>query len=578
MTTPAVAHTAEFQRIASLPRRVWRAEDLDFLAVELTEILRAPGGSMKLRPAQALAIHDAGVHGGAFIPLGVGDGKTIPSMLIPLVLRAERPLLLLPGGLVENAQRARRDLAKHWRIPTSLRIMSYDFLSRAPPVGEQNELESYRPDLIIADEAHRLKNKHAAVTRKVARYMHAWPLTRFVALSGSFMDTSLKDYAHILIWCMKLGAPAPTNTEEIDEWAAALDEFVDPLARRPPGALLEFSTQEERATLSPHIAARRGFQRRLNETPGVVATIGEGEHVGASIYLRSRTYDVKPVTDQHIARVRSEWITPDGWELLFAPEKWAHVCAMALGLYYRWDPRPPREWLDARRAWNSFIREIIAHGRTYDSDKHVRDAIDAGALKPRERQALGAELLATWRAIEPTFTPNVVPEWFDDSALHAVAKWMKHPGLVWTEHTFFAERLAKLTGARYFGAGGFDAAGAYIEDASPKECVIASLDANREGKNLQAIWHRCLFVGVPSRATWYEQGIARFHRPGQRADVVEVDVLLGCRENFDAIQTALAGAGAIHDTTGKKQKLLIADVVLPAEHEVNAWHTPRWSK
>lgn len=381
---------------------------------------------------------------------------------------------------------------------------------------------------------------------------------------------SIKDFAHILRWCLKLSAPIPVTNEETEEWAEALDHGVDPMARRRPGALLNLCTAEERATYEQHVAARHGFRRRLTETPGVVATVGEGEHVGCSIYLEGIRHHVSAETEANFLRLREAWETPDGWQLMSAVEVWQHAQEMALGLYYRWNPRPPEEWMNARREWNQFARATISRSRTYDSPLHVANACDAGDLD--------ASALRKWRDVEPTFKPNVEAVWCDDSALHACAEWMRKPGLVWTEHRFFAQRLAKHTGLPYFGAKGFAADGTYIEDCTPGTSAIASIDANREGKNLQGLWNRNLLVCPPGNASWEEQTIARTHRPGQMADEVIVDVLLGCRENFDAIMHALEAAQAIQDTTGKVQKLLLADVTLPTVAEIDAIRSPRWTR
>jgi len=560
-----VTYTAEFRRVTALPRRVWAADDLDTLARELTAILRTPQGTMSLRPVQALALHDAGTERGLFGAVGVGEGKTIISLLMPVVLGAQRPILLLPGGLIEKTQRARRELSVHWRIPTSLRIMSYDILGR---VSAAEELNTYQPDAIICDEVHRLKNRRAAVTRRVARYMHDYPLTAFCGMSGSVMDKSLTDFAHLLLWALKTKAPIPTSREEIEEWAEALDHGVDPLARRRPGALLAWAEDGQEDV---YVRARHGFRRRLTETPGVVATVGEGEHVSCSIYVRGIRHAVSAVTEANFLKLRSEWATPDDWQLMTGADVWRHAREMALGLYYIWSPRPPDDWREARRAWNAFVRETISHSRTYDSELHVANACDQGRLDPA---ALNA-----WRRIKPTFVPNVVPVWCDDTALDVCAEWLgKSPGLVWTEHRFFAERLAERTGIPYYGAGGFSADGRYIEDAKAGDSAIASIDANREGKNLQTIWHRNLMVCPPSSATWWEQTIARTHRPGQTADEVIVDVLLCCREDWDACQDALAAALAVQDTTGKSQKILLADVTLPTEEEIHAIRSPRWQR
>lgn len=568
MTSPAVEHTGEFQRVAALPRRVWSSADLAQLAAELTAILRLPNPAKReeLRPMQALALHDAAICRGLFAPLGVGEGKTLITMLLAIVLGAQKPLLLLPGGLVEKAQNDRRELAASWRVTTHLRVHSYDLLGR---VEAADELHTYRPDLIIADEAHRLKNKRAAVTRRVARYMHDFPMTTFCALSGSFMDQSIVQYAHILCWCLKTQAPIPLNGEETREWAEALDHDVDPLARRRPGALLKLCAPAE-LEHPPATAARLGFQRRLTETPGVVATVGEGLEIKASIHIVAHIHDVAPVTEANFEKLRRGAIAPDDWPLKNGVDWWRVAQELALGLHYAWDPRPPEWWLQPRAAWGKFVRDVISRSRTWDSELHVANACDAGRID-------GAALEA-WRAVREKFIPNVVPVWHDDSAINACARWMQAPGLVWSEHGFFAQRLAERTGAPYYGSGGFAPDGRYIERHPAGSSAIASIDANREGKNLQAIWNRMLFVCPPSSATWWEQTIARVHRPGQTAERVVVDILLGCRENFDAVVKALTAAQAVQETMGKRQKLLLAEVRLPTEQEIDALPSCRWRR
>ena len=586
---PEVAHTAELQRVAELPRRAWTQADLEQLAGELTTILslRSPacgpnapdavlckvcGCPLRLKLPQALALHDIGTEGGLFGPIGVGEGKTLITLLAPVVLGARKPLLLIPANLIEKTQRERLELSRHWHIPNTLRLFSFTKLGL---VQSADELETYAPDLIICDEVHKLKNKRAAVTRRIARYMHDHPLTKFVGVSGTVMDKSLSDFAHISIWALKLRAPVPTTTEDIEQWAAALDEGVDPLARMRAGALLIFCTPGELAEHPEHVAARHGFRRRLTETPGVVATVGEGEHVDCSIYVTGIRHPVKPVTEANFLRLRKDWKTPEGEQsitadgegLMRAADVWRHAQEMALGLYYRWNPAPPQEWLTARTNWNAFVRETISRGRTYDSMLHVANGCDAGHLD--------GTTLDAWRLVRDTFVPNVEAVWFDDSAIEWCVEWLKKPGLLWTEHRFFAQRLAEIAGVPYYGAKGYDGRN-YIEDERPGSSAIASIDANREGRNLQKLWNRNLLVCPPSSSAWIEQVIARTHRPGQAADEVIVDVLLGCRENWDAVQKAIVGAQAVKDITGKMQKLLLADITMPTEAEIEAGRSPRW--
>ncbi len=573
--TDIIRHTAELARIKALPRRDVNADQVftERLIEELTEALKTPAGMMRLRAIQAHALHDIGTHGGGFFPIGVGEGKTLISLMAAWLLDSVRSILLLPAGLIEKTVRDRDRLLPHWMIPHSLRLFSYEMLGR---VQAADELETWAPDLIICDEVQRLKNPDAAVTRRVDRYMASHPSTRFVALSGTIMDRSLLEFGHILRWCLKGDAsPIPKEDHEYTEWALAIDEKVESDRRYKAGALLSLIDGLKDDGAVDITRARRAFQRRLVETPGVVATTGDGESVKCAIHVRAITYPMRPITDAHLHRLRSEMKTPDeDWDVE-PVDVWRHARELALGFHQVWDPRPPDEWCEARSAWFSYVRRVLSRTDTLDSPQHVEFAILSGEIRGE-----GAELLAAWRAIEPTFIPNPVPVWHDDSALKVAAKWVskKGPaGIVWTEHLPFAERLAEVTGASYFGAKGLDAAGTFIEDAPAGETIIASIDANREGLNLQWKWSRNLFVSPEESPSRWQQSIARTHRPGQAADEVTVDIFLGCLEHVRAWRGALAGAAAVHQTTGAQQKLLLADILdWPSDFEIESFSGARW--
>jgi hypothetical protein len=563
----SVRNTPELQRVLALPRR--RLVDQPSLAAELTEVLRTPTGTMRLRDVQGQALQEIGTQGGLFGPIGVGEGKTLITLLAAYILDARRPLLLLPAGLIEKTNRERAKLAAHWRIPTNLRLMSYEILGRVQSAGE---LEVIAPDLIIGDEIHKLKNRRAAVTRRIARWMHEHPETRFVGLSGTIMRKSLTDFAHILRWCLKDNAPVPRTVEETEEWALALDEQVSDEARFDPGALLRFTTPDDGD--EPTTAARRGFQRRLLETPGVVSAT-QGERVDCSIYVRAKRYEMSQVTAAHVLKLRTDMVTPDDWELMTGAEVWMHARQLALGFHSIWDPRPPEPWRRARKAWNRYVRDVLSRSRTLDSPDHVARAIDDG------RMPEGKAVLDAWRAVRDTFRPNVVAVWHDDSALRVCADWMRTPGVVWTEHVPFAERLAEMTGAQYFGAKGLTARGESIEDErvlDARRPIIASIDANREGRNLLTRWNRMLFVSPPAGSDEWQQAMARLHRPGQQADEVEVDVFLGCVEHADAFRKALTGAAVVRDTMGEEQRLLLADISWPSDDEIASYRGPMWGE
>jgi hypothetical protein len=704
-----VRHSSDLERILKLPRRSQSAVEFgETIAEEMTELLKTPQGTQKLRAVQAAALHDIGTLGGLFGPIPVGFGKTLISLLAPYVLDAQRPLLVLPAALIKKTKIEQAKYAEHWRVPSNLQIISYEMLGR---VQAATFLEEMNPDLVIFDEVHRAKNKRAAVTRRLIRYMRSRPNTMVVALSGTVMRKSLLDFGHILRWCLKKNAPIPETDVELEEWAQALDEKLEDYERADLGALKVFS-----GGLDDLDAVRRGFKERLISTPGVVAvTGGEDDLVTCSLRISALKYNVAPVTEQHIENLRNDMLSPDGWQYTQAVDVWRVSKELALGFhyvrvekskYYEWlktqkqsrngstiksttenirprsalsnelgvrptraatesqfastskkieivtlkrlaeidsaqstasarptinscsstnggralsvesqkqsgytsttttrlglfeafsaDPaieasdysrtmesgyreqfptfvtqnRPPREWLNARSQWASFVRETLSKSRTLDSELQVAQACQAGRLDPT--------LLNNWLAIKDSFHAETVAYWHDDSALRVCVEWMREPGIVWVEHQFFGHCLAALSGKKYYGAKGLTDRGEFIDDASPKHAVILSIDANKEGRNLQHKWSRNLVTAPPEGADVWQQMLGRTHRPGQIADEVEVDVLLGCKEHANAWRRALSAAEAIRDTTGADSKLLLADVDWPSEDEIAGYAGARW--
>lgn len=492
---------------------------------------------MSLRDIQKQSLWELGLNGGFFGPQRVGCGKTISTLLSALIVGAKRPLLLIPASLLEKTERDRRDLAKHWRLPTFLRVVTYESLSR---VSAETLLTYYRPDMLILDECHRVKNKRAGVTRRVDRYIRANPDVIVAAYSGTIIGKSIKDFAHILRWALKSRAPVPKTEDETDIWADALDEDVNFLSRVDPGPL--GGDIEE---------ARKKFRDRLLNTPGVVASLNSD--IPNALNIFGHVFPVNQVTEDNFKLLRADWARPDGEKFSEAAKLWMYARELALGLHYAWNPSPPQEWLTARRNWKSFAREIISRSRTLDTEMHVAQAVDAGTIKSPE--------LAAWRAIRDSFKINVVPIWHDDSALKWCENWLKKPGICWVEHVFFAQELARRTGLPYFKEEGMNAQGLFIEDA--KGPIIASRDSNATGRNLQKTWSRNLIVSPFPDAKLLEQLIGRTHRDLQPEDEVTVDVLFGCRENIESWDKAIARAKTISQLTGHEQKILNATIDLP---------------
>ncbi len=541
----AVSRTRDFERIEALPRRQWDAEPGLSQATEiLTEELARPCGGMRLWKLQAAALRDIVLCYGGFFPIPVGGGKALISLLAPVALRAQRPVLFVPAQVRKQTKaHVLPDMRQHWKLHPGLRIFGYSELSLAK---NAELLERLSPDLIILDEAHRAKNLQSGRTKRLVRYFRSHPETMCIALSGTIAKRSIKDFAHIIRWCLKERSPLPTSWHELCDWADCLDADVPERNRMAPGALARFCREDENP--------RQGFRRRLMETPGVVSS--SKERLGVSLRIRARPLRIPPSAAKIMDEVRASWETPNGDYLTEAIEVWRQMRQLALGFWYRWDPPAPDAWMEARKAWKSYVRETLrTNRRRLDTELQVwNDCKKRGSGK-------GVDEWRAWNTIRDTFKPNTVAEWISDFAIEDCCRWAdarrrdKEPGIIWTEHGAFAARLSEKSGAIYHGAGDDR-----ILD-SRESVIIASIAAHGEGKNLQH-FRRGLITAPPSAGKTWEQLLGRSHRPGQLADEVDNEVYLYAPELLASFQKAIDDARFLEDT-GERQKLNYADFSVP---------------
>jgi len=539
---PGPGASLEFRRIQALPRRVWtEAADLEDLTAGLTQMLRAPKGEWVLKVTQAAALRDLHDFGGLFGPIAVGGGKTLITLLAPVLMKAKRPVLLVPAALRDQTMgKVLPAMFRQWRLNHSLKVIGYSELSLQK---NADMLENIQPDMIIADECHMLKNPKSARTRRVSRYMSKHPMTTFIAVSGTVANHSIMHYWHLIQWALKPdNAPIPRNFYEAKEWACALDERVADEDRVGPGAL---------ATLSgPGESARQGYRRRLVETPGVLAT--HEDEVGVSLQLTMK----KPqgghfpaVVKRLIEHVRSTWETPEGEVITEAVEVWRHIRQLVAGFYYRWAESPPMAWLEARKDWNRFVRATLrSNRRKLDTPLQVwRDVENFGGP--------GAQLQARWRRIKDSYKPVTQPVWVDDYLVVDAHNWLRNrkepPGICWVEYQALGEAIANHAAVPYFGAGD-----SRILDYD--EPCVASIAAHGTGKNLQQ-WSRNLVVIPPTSGQTWEQLLGRTHRQGQEADTVTCETYLHHHSYMLSMEQAFADARFLQETLGNRQRLLYCD-------------------
>jgi hypothetical protein len=556
-----IRETPELRRVLELPRRVWDQEeiegvgDVEVLTDLLSEYLRRPGTDVTLWKHQAKGLQELNDFGGLFADFPVGAGKTLFSLLAPVLLESKRPLLLVPAKLREKTEREFKELGKKWQTHPDYPVITFEKISR------QNGwllLSSRAPDLLVMDEVHKAKNPSAAVTKKLSRYMEENPKTKVLSMSGTIIDRSLLDFAHILEWTLPQGLyPLPWTALELHAWAAAVDRHKGGKLPGPTGALRLFCTREEVA--KGRDGVRNGLRRRFEQTPGILSV--EGPEVRASLNINLelvRGYNQKV---HKLARRLLEGEKPDGDPVTDKDlsAQWRVMRTLTSGFWYDWGPRPPKEWLEARAAWKKFVRTALDYAHEHDlhgleSELLITRAVIGGDGRiPRYKK--GQQLHAEWKEVESTYEGKRFPVWVDDRMIEYVANWTKHNrGIVWVNEVALGERLQEKLGLPYYHRMGLTKDKRFIDDADPKKgCIVASVESNKEGRNLQEKWHHSLVISpMPNGGAW-EQMLGRTHRVGQPEDEVWFDVVFGCAVEWQCWQNALQDANFVTEINNKKK-------------------------
>lgn len=546
----------EAQRLCELP--VETPIDGEPLADALTRAYstspHAP--SMTLRPIQAQMLAEAKRAGGLIAMVACGEGKTLTSLLLPSVLGAKRPLILLPASMRAQYESDRVAYGEHFNL-VPMPHMSYEGLSSPAQVSRLAELA---PDLIICDEAHHLKNLKSARVKRLETYLLSSGAT-FCALSGTLVSRSLREYAHLANWALGPWSPLPRDNYLIHLWAKVIED--------------KDATRKEIKVYAPAASRfsddpERALHKRLRSSRGVVIT--KSQDVGASLVLETRRFKLPDtlkrsiailLESQSVVSATHEQLDADTLQSvmsssdLWTPQDSVYSRAwpqMLMGFVYIWDwgeRSPDVEWIEARRAWSSAVTWGLDHFPV-DSEALLKRALDAQEIThPRLQSAW-----LRWREVSHREAPETKPVWVDDTWVRDVAAWaeeQKDPPLIWCGLHAVAERLADLTGYAVYGSGD-DASRRLDANKHTAHPAIVSISSHGTGKNLQAWGNQLVAHPLAHPARW-EQMLARTHRTGQLRDEVRCTVyrhaLFG-----RALNRAKDSARYVYETTGQKQRLL----------------------
>lgn len=570
--------TEELSRIVTLERR-----DLSSARYDITERLRIRAKPCKvchrciteLRDVQIWALAEAEMCGGLFGMIGVGWGKTLITQLLPTIFEdtRERPLVIIPPNLRAQFAQNLADLKRHWRVSPRLKLLAYSMLSRPESSGI---LEKLAPDLIICDEAHALKRRDSARTKRFLRYYDAHPQTVYCLHSGSFTTRSLEDYGHLIGLALRNRSPLPRSRGEVASWASALDQ--KPRAPAKPGALYLLATgKKQMRKIQSAIGkkarklARSAYRDRLTQTHGVIST--DDQSASCSLEIRPFEFRSTPKIRKALEHLERTWCTPGGEELEDALAKAAAEKELTQGFYYEWvwpDGEADEAWLEARANWHREIRHFLQGDppEGYDSPFLVTQAvmrIDARKPKPGDKRAI--HMLAAWRAWDKQRhkpEPKTRAVWFDRSLIKAAAEWGRnHNGIIWSSYGAVTRAFEKLGCFPIFGPGpkADKAIGRLGAEKGTPPTIVCSIKAHSIGKNLQR-WADNLVLCPPSSGKDWEQLLGRTHRPGQEADLVTCYVTTHADALRDAFTQARELATYTEETTNARQKLCAATVLI----------------
>jgi hypothetical protein len=454
-----------------------------------------------------------------------------------------------------------RKVYKH-KLPVhaGLYVLAYSDLSQT---DNDDVLTYFAPDLVVADEAHVFRRKLSARSKRFFRYMEDHPATRFVPMSGSFLKKSCLDVTRTFEAALKKDSPVPTGRTAV-EWAWALDPSVE--APKPAGKLMLLCAP---GTQESQDAARHGYRRRVQETPGVITTSGDTLETALTLQFW-RSLKVNKATSDAMEELEKLWMFQD--EEIPDVLTYTRIAKqLASGFYYKWvwpgGKKSPEDeaWLAARNNWNREVREFLQYNRQdIDTALQVWNLVERGGGNRDLRAAFDE-----WKKWHARPEPPTETVWLDKELMLLVAhRWVREiaavdvghnglcRGIIWYEFTAL-HSLFREAGWPVFGPG--DRAAAEL-DRVRAPYIVVSQNAYREGKNLQRYWAN-LVLNPPATGDIWEQMVGRTHREGQQADEVIVTVLQHTSTLFVAMKNALRDAAFIQSMSGQRQRIVFADKI-----------------
>ena len=633
----------EISRIVGLPLILSVTEEEVEAFCRENQLVESFNAGWRLWPQQVGALLAYDLYDGGFFPVSVGAGKTLIGLMT--AERAyrnniKRSLLLVPPEVY--SQLVNRDITyARQHVPLSVPLMKLGGITKLKrlayarsglqgcyilpysclsTVDSSELLDLIRPELIIADEAHRLRNAKAARTKRIFG-KHGYVTKnqpQMVAMSGTITAKSINDYWQTIRACLKDNSPLPNSSHIVRQWGEVIDAhssswdgtadsnhpgdfYTEPIMPLVRWAQKNFPDEDFPETIR---GFRKAYKFRLNTAPGVV--VSDEHEIGTSLLMRNEPASEKDTPgmaklNKLIETVKKDFIAPNGDEIDHAIHQFSWLYQLSAGFYndLYW---PAPEVLALERGitvsqaenlleraqhhhmllqiYHAALRKWLTYRAKPRMDTPFLVGADMAAHGPRN---VGPELYGAWmdakmadfedRPGRRSRPVRVCPYKIVQAADWAQRDVPEGRGaILWAHHREVGKWLVEELQHRGLdalhcpaGPKHNEAIGAVGDPGAGGKgdrLVVASITAHHVGKNLQAFNHQFV-VQWPRSAVIAEQMIGRLHRPGQEAD--ELTVVTNNTTDSDSLNFAacLNDACYIQDTTGGKQKLMYAAYETP---------------